>query len=188
MDFFDRASQIAQSVGENVVNSARNVGTTIKYSTPEKRELAGLKVQLECVNKKLDGYYIMIGRRYTEYIENLATENSFDVSDILEDMKPELENKSEIEDAIAKKEQQIKNAEKEAARMKAQEAYEHECQKLENALRMDVITVEEYEEKVALAQKKYENYDILRKLKMQLSMQIITKEEYIEKVKAILTA
>ena len=51
---------------------------------------------------------------------------------------------------------------------------------------MDIISVEEYNEKVFIAQKKYENYETLRKYDMQLNMQIITKEEYDAKVNELL--
>ena len=48
--------------------------------------MAGLKVQLDMINKKLEVYYAAIGKRYVEYVENVTTDSTFDVSDILENM------------------------------------------------------------------------------------------------------
>lgn len=186
MDFLDRASRFVQDVGENVVNSARSVGSSVLNAGSEQRELAGLKVQLDAVNKKLDAYYSRIGRKYVEYMENCATEESFSVEEIVEQMKSDLAQKAEIEAKIAAKEQEIRDMEVERERQRAQERFDREKKKLEDALRMDVITVEEYEEKLAKAQKRLDHFRELRKLELQYTMQIITKEEYEKKVEAIL--
>ena len=51
---------------------------------------------------------------------------------------------------------------------------------------MEIIEQDEYEAKLAVVQKKYDNYDQLRKVDMQLQMGIINEEEHAEKVKNIL--
>lgn len=187
-DFFNRASQVAQNVGHNVVNSAKNVGSSIFNTSPEQRELAGLKVQLEAVSKKLEGYYAQIGKKYVEYIENITvTDEPFAVEDILDLMKAEVELKAELENKISEKEKQFRNAEVERARVKAQEEFDREQAKLESALKMEIITVVEFDEKLAVAQKKLDNFDALRKLEIQYNMQIISKDEYDAKVKDILS-
>lgn len=186
MDLFDKATRIAQNVGENVVNSAKNVGGYIKNTTAEQRELAGLKIQLDTVTKKLDTYYAEIGKKYVEYVENFSAEESFNVDDILEQMKPDLELKAETEGKLAEKEQAARDAETERAKARAQEKFDREKRKLEEALRLDIITVDEYNDKLDLAQKKLDNFDILRKIDLQYDMQIITKEEYEAKVNEIL--
>lgn len=178
MDFFDKAQQVARNVVSTVENKING--------TPDQRELAGLKVQLETVNKKLNSYYAQIGKKYVDYITNCQTEETFNVDEILELMKTEAQLKAEIELRIAEKEKQMKAAVVESARIKAQEEFNKEQAKLDAALKMDVITIEEYTLKLAAAQKKLDNFDILRKLEIQYNMQIITKEEYEAKVKEII--
>ena len=51
---------------------------------------------------------------------------------------------------------------------------------------MDIISNEEYNEKLAAAQKKLDNFEQLRKIDMQLDMGIITKSEHEEKTRNIL--
>ena len=138
------------------------------------------------INKKLETYYAAIGKRYVEYVENLTTDTTFDVSDILESMKEDLDRKAKAEAAIAEKERSLKDAEAAKAKSMAQEKFDREKKKRERALAMDIITVDEYNEKLAAAQKKLDNYEILKRYEMQLAMQIITKEEYDEKVNEIL--
>ena len=53
-------------------------------------------------------------------------------------------------------------------------------------MELDVITAEEYNAKLTAAQKRLDNYELLRKVEMQYDMDIITKEEYEEKVRSIL--
>ncbi len=184
MDLFNKASQIAQSVGENVVNSAKTVSYKLNAS-PEQRELAGLKIQLSNVTKKLDTYYTEIGKKYVAYVNDNST-GTFTVEDIIEKMTPELELVAELEEKIQQKQQEIKDNELERARQKAQDEFDREKEKLETALTIDIITVEEYTEKLETAKKKLDNFDALRKLELQYKMQIITKEEYDAKVSAIL--
>ena len=176
MDFFDKATNIA-----------KNVGSTIYNTTKEQSELAGLNVQLSVVEKKLTEDYAEIGRRYVAYIDNCETDDVFDVTDIVERMKPSLEKKTDILSQIAVKEQEIRARNDERNRKKSQAEFDAYKKKLDKALELDVISEEDYERKIAVAQKKLDNYNVLRRIEMQYEMGIITKEECDEKVKEILS-
>lgn len=176
MDFFDKATNIA-----------KNVGSTIYNTTKEQSELAGLNVQLSAVEKKLTEDYAEIGRRYVAYIENCDTDDVFDVNDIVERMKPSLDKKADILAQITVKEQEIRTRCDERNRKKSQAEFDAYKKKLDKALELDVISDEEYEKKIAVAQKKLDNYSLLRKVEMQYEMGIITKDEYTEKVKDLLS-
>ena len=186
MDLFEKFSNVAQNVGEEAANAVKSVGDYIKTTNGDQRDMAGLKVQLDMINKKLETYYAAIGKRYVDYVNAPASADAFNVDDIITQMEPLLSLKAETELKISEKEQAIRDAEKEKARAKAQERFEAESKRLENALAMDILTVDEYNEKIAVAKKKYQYYDILRKYEMQFNMQIITKEEYDAKVNELL--
>lgn len=186
MDMFEKATKAAKNVGDNVISSAKTIGTTLYNSTKEQSELASLNVQKSVIEKKLTESYAEIGKRYVAYIEQCECDMAFEVDDLLEEMKPELEKLAEVKIQIDEKQQQIKQGNEERAQKKAQEKFDSEKKKLDKALEMDIISNEEYEEKLASAQKRLDNYDLLRKVELQLEMGIISKAEYDEKIKNIL--
>ena len=171
MDFFDRTTKVGKEIG--------NV-------TKEQTELANLKIQKAAIEKKLENQYAEIGKRYVAYIADSFRTTPFDVSDILDTINPELEKVAEIADQIAQKDQQVRQHSIEKDRKKAFDVFENEKRKLDRARDLDVISEEEYTEKLEKAQKKYDNFEILKKIKMQYEMDIITKEEYEEKVRNVL--
>lgn len=171
MDFFDRTTKVVREIG--------NV-------TKEQTELANLKIQKAAVEKKLESQYAEIGKRYVAYIADSFRTTPFDVSDILEAINPDLEKVSEITEQISQKDQQVRQHSIEKDRKKALDQFESERRKLDKARDLDVITSEEYEEKLAKAQKKFDNFEMLKKIQMQYEMDIITREEYEEKVRNVL--
>ncbi len=183
---FEKATKTVVSVGENVVNSAKSVGTTIYSSTKEQSELASLNVQKSVVEKKLNSAYAEIGKRYVAYVQNCQGDEQFDVSDVMEGIQPDLERLGALNESIEQKKGEIKQAGDERLRKRAESAYEAEKSKLDKALEMDIINEAEYKSKLDSAQKKLDNYEILRKVELQYEMGIITKEEYEIKNKNIL--
>ena len=171
MDFFDRTTKVVREIG--------NV-------TKEQTELANLKFQKAAVEKKLESQYAEIGKRYVAYIADSFRTTPFDVSDILDAINPDLEKVSEITEQISQKDQQVRQHSIEKDRKKALDQFESERRKLDKARDLDVITYEEYEEKLAKAQKKFDNFEMLKKIQMQYEMDIITREEYEEKVRNVL--
>ena len=109
MDLFDKAAKVAQDVGETVVNSAKSVGDYLKFTNSDQRDYAGLKVQLDKVNKELETYYAQIGKRYVDYVKAPASQGSFNVDDLLDQMESLMELKAETEQKIAEKEQSIRD-------------------------------------------------------------------------------
>ena len=72
------------------------------------------------------------------------------------------------------------------AKKKAEDEFNAVKQKLDKAFALDILTAQEYNDKLEAAQKRLDNYDLLKKVEMQLSMGIISKAECDEKVKKIL--
>lgn len=93
---------------------------------------------------------------------------------------------ADLTEQISQKDLQVRQHSIEKDRKKAFDLLENEKRKLDRARDMDVITAEEYAEKLEKAQKKYDNFEILKKIQMQYEMDIITKEEYEEKVRNVL--
>ena len=188
MDVFEKATKAVKEVGGNVIDSAKSIGNSIYSTSKEQRELAGMKVQKSVIEKHLNDGYAKIGKRYVEYMSTSDGSEEFDISDILEEMNPDLEKFEEITSALKEKEEFIKQEEQEKQRKKAEEEFETAKEKLDRALEMEIVSKEEYEEKMEILQKKYDNYDELKRFEAQLDMGIITKEEYNAKVKKVLAS
>lgn len=186
MDLFEKATKTVKDVGETVIDSAKSFGSSFYNSSKEQSELAGMKIQKSVIVKRLQEFYAEIGKKYMAYMENSDGEDAFDVSEIIEAMQPDLEKLNKMEASIAEKESNLKHEEEQRRKKKAKLEYEAEKNKLDKALQMDIITQEEYDKKISTAEKKLDNYELLRKISMQLQMGIITKEEYTEKVNQVL--
>ena len=162
---FGRAAKAVKEVGENVIDSAKSIGTSIYSTSKEQSELAGMKVQKSAIERRLEESYALIGKRYVEYMNQTDGSEAFDVTDILETMKSDLDKLDEIVTTLQEKEEEAKRQEAEKRQKKA---------------------LDEYDEKLSVVQKKYDNYEQLRKIDMQLEMGIITKDEHTAKVNNII--
>lgn len=186
MDMFSKATKAVKEVGENMIDSAKSFGTSIYSTSKDQSEIAGMRVQKSVIERRLEESYAMIGKRYIAYINQADCNQAFDISDILEKMRPDLNKLDEIAAALQEKEADAKREEEEKRQKRAFEEFEAQKAKLDKALEMDILSIEEYEEKLAAVQRKYDNYDQLRKIDMQLQMGIISKEEHDAKVKRII--
>lgn len=187
MDMFSKAAKTAKEVGDNVITSAKDFGENVYNTTKGQSELASMNIQKTVLEKKLEDSYAQIGKRYVEYMANCEGGEAFDVSDICEAMAPQLEKLNQIKDQIAKKEAAVKEEIAQKAKKKAQDEFDSVKVRLDKALAMDIVSREEYDAKLMAAQKRLDNYDLLRKIDMQLDMGIINKEEYKEKIAKVLS-
>lgn len=130
-----------------------------------------------------------------EPAEDKVTEESdedeepvFDVSDFLTIIKQDQAKKKELENQLAEVEKRAKQNTLLREKTKAEESFEQEKGVLDKALAMEIISKEEYEQKLNIARKKVESFEEIKKIEQQFEMGIITKEEKDEKINAILNA
>ena len=130
-----------------------------------------------------------------EPAEDKVTEESdedeepvFDVSDFLTIIKQDQAKKKELENQLAEVEKRAKQNTLLREKTKAEESFEQEKGVLDKALAMEIISKEEYEQKLNIARKKVENFEEIKKIEQQFEMGIITKEEKDEKINALLNA
>lgn len=112
----------------------------------------------------------------------------FDVSDFLTIIKQDQAKKKELENQLAEVEKRAKQNTLLREKTIAEESFEQEKGVLDKALAMEIISKEEYEQKLNIARKKVENFEEIKKIEQQFEMGIITKEEKDEKINAILNA
>ncbi len=109
----------------------------------------------------------------------------FDVSDFLTIIKQDQAKKKELENQLAEVEKRAKQNTLLREKTKAEESFEQEKGVLDKALAMEIISKEEYEQKLNIARKKVENFEEIKKIEQQFEMGIITKEEKDEKINAL---
>ena len=106
-------------------------------------------------------------------------------SDLLKLMEPKMTKKKEIEQEIINLEKEINNKSMLREKQQAEEEYLSEKGKLDKALAMDVISQDDYEVKLAIAKKKFDNFEEIRRVQQQFDMNLITREEKEAKIKAL---
>ena len=185
MGVFDKALKAAKNVGNSVANTAANVGSNVGTSAQDNSEVAGLKMQINAIEQELDAAYLQIGKKYVDYVMKSGDMGNVDVSDLLRMMDPKITRKKELEAQLVEVEKRIKQSDLLREKGNAEQEFEKEKEKLDKALSMDIITQEEHDAKLSIAQKKLDNFEAIRKLEQQQDMGIISKEEYQEKLKAL---
>lgn len=185
MGLFDKVAKTAANVGKSALNTASNVGSTVGVAAQDQSELASLKMQVNVIEQELDSSFVQIGRRYVDYVLASGEMPGIDVSDILKLIDPKMEQKQELEKQIIVLEKKIKDNAVLREKQMAEQAYLEEKSKLDKALAMDIISQDEYDAKLAVAKKKYDNFEQIRKVEQQYDMKLITKEERDAKVKEL---
>ena len=186
MGLFDKVVKTASNVGTSVAKSAANVGSSASVAAQEQSELLALKSQINVIEQELNASYVQIGRKYVEYVLTSGEMPGIDVSDILKLIDPKLTKKQELEQKIIELEKEIKSKHVLRDKQQAEEKYLAEKSKLDKALAMDIITQEEYDEKLVLAKKQVDNFEAIRKIEQQAEMGLITKEEKAAKLQQLM--
>ena len=91
----------------------------------------------------------------------------------------------ELEKEIVALEKKIKDNALLREKKMAEQVYLDEKARLDKALAMDVLSQEEYEAKLAVAKKKYDNFEQIRKVEQQFDMKLISREERDAKIKEL---
>jgi hypothetical protein len=178
MGLFDKVKTVASSVGNAATDAAATVGGTAMTSAKENTKLLAIKGEIAAIDSQLDIAYAQIGKKYVEQAAATGNVTDIGVMDILNTIEPKLDKKAELEDELIKIEKQLKDQLIMTEKANAQRVFDEEKAKLDKALKMGVMTQDEYNEGMAKAQKKLDNFDQIRRLKGQLSMGVITKSEF----------
>jgi len=186
MGLFDKVTKTASNIGGSVLKSASNVGSSAAVAAQEQSELVALKSQINVIEQELNSSYIQIGRKYVDYVIASGDMPGIDVSDILKLIDPKISKKQELEKKIIELEKEIKSKNVLREKQQAEEEFLAEKAKLDKALGMDLLSQEEYDQKIAQIRKKVDNFEAIRKIEQQADMGLITKEEKEQKIAALL--
>lgn len=187
MGLFDKISKTAQNIGQSVSKTASNIGSSANVAIQEQAELNELRSQINVINQELEVAYTQIGRKYVEYVLETSEMPGIDVSDTLKMIDPKMSKKMDLEKRVIQLEKEIKQKDILRAKEKVEEEFIAEKAKFDKALGMELLTQEEYDEKIAIARKKVDNFEEIRRVEQQAEMGLITAEEKATKLKALLS-
>lgn len=181
MGMFDKVvkagKNLGSSIGSAVTTTATNVGSSVATAAKEHSELAGLKAEINVIEKELDASYVMIGRKYVGYVIESGEMPGIDITDILKMIDPKMTRKQELQEKIIELEKRIKEQDALRDKQAAEAEYIAGKEKLDKALAMGVLDQADYDVKLSALQKKRDNFETMRKLEQQVQMGIITEEE-----------
>lgn len=183
MGLFNKIKTQASTIGSNISDSTSKLGSDIATSAKENAKLSAIRAEITSIEGQLNIGYKDIGKKY---VENLLANQGENVEVTLQEplarIEPLLEKKIELEDEAIEIEKKIKDQIIIQEKAIFQKEYDQEKEKLEKAVKLDVLSKEEMEEKLAKARLKLDNFDNIRKLKKQEEMGLITKTELAEKL------
>lgn len=186
MSLLNKFKTQAQSIGSSIGESTSKLSGDIVSSTKDNAKLAGLKSDIASIDGQLNIAYQDIGRKY---IENLIKNDGANLEAVLQDtierIDPLIKRKDDLEAEVIAIEKQLKDQIVIQEKAVFQKEFDGEKEKLEKALKLDIISQDEFDAKLAKARVKLDNFDEIRKTKKQHEMGLIDREELKEKLTAL---
>lgn len=187
------SSEVIDEVKEEAIDEvkAEDVAETVDEAKEEAADETINEVKAEDTAETIDEEKEVSKEPAEDKVAEESDEDEepvFDVSDFLTIIKQDQAKKKELENQLAEVEKRAKQNTLLREKTKAEESFEQEKGVLDKALAMEIISKEEYEQKLNIAKKKVENFEEIKKIEQQFEMGIITKEEKDEKINAILNA
>ena len=182
MSFFDNIKLIKDSLSKTANDIANNIATT----SMEQDEINKINKEINSLNSEIDAAHTQVGRRFVEYVIETKEMPGIDVSDILKALDPKLSRKKELENELIQIQKRLKDQMIIQEKAKVEQEYIREKEKLDKALAMDVISQEEYSDKLSIYRKKLDNFEQIKKIDQQCNLGIISREERDYKINNLL--
>jgi len=182
MGMFGKMKSAAGAVGNATASAAATATGTVVTSAKENAKIAGINGELATIENQLNNAYEQIGKKYVEVAMSTGEVPDIGIMDILNSIEPKLDKKSKLEQERNEIEKELKDQLIMTEKAAATREFEAEKAKLDKALGMEVVSQEEYDQKISVAQKKLDSFAEVRRLDEQLSMGIITKKEHTTKI------
>lgn len=186
MGFFNKIKTHASSIGSNISDTTSKLSGDIFTATKDNAQLVAIKAEISSIEGQLSIGYQAIGKKY---VENLLSNEGKDVEVVLEEtlnsLEPLLAKKIGLENEAIEIEKCLKDQIILQEKSIFQKEYDSKKEKLDKALKMDVLSKDEHVAKLAQAKLKLDNFDNIRKLKKQKEMDLITQDELTEKLTAL---
>lgn len=177
MGFFNKVKTQASSLGTSIGTMGSKITGDVVTSSKENTKLLAIKAELNSIEGELEVAYKEIGKKYIEHIVKSEQYVEIGVKETLNYIEPKLDRKQELENEAIEIEKTLKDQLVMQEKAIFQKEFDEEKEKLDKALKMDILSESEYNEKLSKAKSKLANFDQIRKIKKQFDMDLITKEE-----------
>ena len=182
MGFFGKLKTQASSIGNSIGDAGSKLSGDILTSSKENAKLIAIKGEIASIDGNLDIAYKEIGKKYVEHIAKTGEYFEIGVKDTLKHIEPKLEKKEELENELIEIEKKLKDQLIMQEKAIFQKEFDEEKGNLDKALKMDIISEDDYKAKLLIIQSKLDNFEEIRKVKKQYEMELITEEELEEKL------
>lgn len=178
---FSTTKTLGKQIGGAIGNAADKTGTNAKISL----QITSLEMERDKLNAEYENVCSIVGRKYVEYLLNDGTPAQVDVTRELQMILPKLERIEEIENEIGQLEESRRDNQFMEEFSETEQEYLALKKKLDQALRLGVITQDEYDEKISACKNKFDNFNEIQRIKKQHEMGIISKEEMKAKLRLL---
>lgn len=184
MGVFDKLISTIDSVATNAIVGGNEVNSAVEKQ--DSLELKKLNDQAEVIKQELDASYAQIGRKYVDFIKLNPNEGCINIIDILKFMNPKMEQLDEIKRQIVALEKRMKDSAILREKQQIEQEFLAEKEKLDKALAMDVLTQNEYDQRISIIKKKVDNFEEIRRIEKQYEMNLINNDEKQARINALL--
>ncbi|MPQ44022.1 hypothetical protein [Clostridium tarantellae] len=182
MSFFKNIKFITDSIAK----TASSIAGTLSSMSNEEEKVNKIKNEIKALNEEIEAAYIQIGRRFVNYVIHTKEMPGIDIRDILNLLDPKLMRKSQLEEELVKLEEKINNIRVIQEKLKAEEEFIEEKDKLDRGLKMNLISKKEYDEKLVKLNKKLNAFEEIQKIEHQYDLGIIDFDEMESKINKLL--
>lgn len=177
MGFFDKALSVAKSVGSQAATTVATAGSELGTAAKDQAAITALKMEMSGIEEEMNAAYVQVGKKYIDYVIASGEMPGVDVSDILKILDPKMTRIEEIKKEIVQLEKKMKDGDLLREKQKAEQDFQEEKAKLDKALAMDLISEDEYNQKINVARKKVDNFEEIRKIEQKYDLGLITIDE-----------
>ena len=185
MGFFNKIKTQASSIGNSISDSVGQVSGDALTASKENAKLIAIKAEIASIDGNLEIAYKEIGKKYVEHVAQTGEIFEIGVKDTLMQIEPKLDKKEELENELIEIEKMLKDQLIMQEKAQYQREFDEEKAKLDKAYKMDVISKDEYDKKLAKIQSKLNNFEEIRRVKKQYEMELISEKEMNQKLAAL---
>lgn len=171
------AMDISANLASQVNSAIENASNQTEIHARNALEISSIKTEIKTIEEDLNHSYVIIGRKYVEYLVALNENPKIPIDDIMRIIIPKLEHKKRLEDKLAEIELLDKNQRIMLEKSALEQNFLEQKSKLDKSLSMEVITHEEYIDKINKHQALIDNFEEVRRIRIQYEMGIINESE-----------
>ena len=186
MGLFDRIKTTASGIGSSIAKGTGRLASKATVEAKEAAKIAAVKADISAIQAEIETGYVTIGKLYVEKLLAGAEISDFGAGPTLKLLEPKLEKKLQLEKELAELEKTLADSLVLQERQLVQNEIDEIKAKLDKAKAMGAITEDDYNARLAQANKKLDHFEEIRMLKKQKELGLLSSEEFDAKVNALL--